>query len=84
MVIYNFAIDFKLNRNQKKIIQNNIELYCDKKNIKRYTFEIFELVRKNIYHIEISIDNDDEDIKFVDMINFYLTAFYNGNEDKVF
>ncbi len=88
MSFYSFQLNYKLNKKQLKMINTNLQIYCDKINCKKFESRLCRIREdeENIYLLDIDIydDIENEDIEVVNLIEFYLNNFELGNDDKIF
>ena len=85
MTLYTFQTNFKLTKKQFKIIEKNLEKYCDQIKCEHFSIALFK--KDDIYLLDVELTDDNnknEYDKVIELVEFYLKAFANGDDEKVY
>ncbi len=85
MTFYTFKTNFKLTKKQLKMIEKNLEKYCDQINCELFSMSIYK--KDDIYLLDVELIDDNkknEYDKVIELVEFYLKAFANGDDEKVY
>ncbi len=79
---------YKLTRKRIKIIIKNLKLYCDEIKCDKFDIYLNEILckyRKSFYILNIELyDKTYNDNKVNKLVEFYLDAFANDNDENIF
>ncbi len=87
MSFYTFQMSYKLTRKQLNIIIKNLQIYCDEIKCEHFDIYLNEIERKNLYLLDIKLDDNDskdENDDIIKLVEFYLNAFKNNDNNKIF
>jgi hypothetical protein len=78
-------MNFKLTKKQLKMIEKNLEKFCDQINCDNFSMSMYKIY--DIYLLDVEFTDNIKKNKYdkvIELVEFYLKAFVNGDDEKVY